>query len=250
MRIGWIEAVGAIQQTLRNADRGDKYPVRPGLRHHHIRLHTIEKVRPLLGHLLNLIRRCRLPQGLQSPIDGFELLLQLLIFLPQHSQLRMRIFVFPKRRDRARHVVRIHLRDKIHLHDHNITIQCRGGLLVEDKHQPGRVGPDFVFGDIHIMNNGDTLKIGGNLLERTSLGAFGGKPDRVFSGVTISHAMLTLGIDDSDFGKRRDSNRTGHKCENHHDRAIGWMRLQKYEKRPVPDESTEHRLPLLSLTRG
>lgn len=57
--IGRRETSGGIQQTLSNADRRDEDPVRPGLRHHGVRLHTIENFLPFQRCLPNLIRCCR-----------------------------------------------------------------------------------------------------------------------------------------------------------------------------------------------
>ena len=215
---------------MRNADRRDKDPIRPSLRYHRVRLHTIENVLPLLGCLLNLIRRCRVAQGL---IDDIEFPLQLFIFLFQRSQLHTGIFIFPKRRDRARHFVRIHLREKIHFHDHDIPIQRRGDLLVEHDHQSGRIGSDFVLGHIHVMDNGDALQVRCHLFERIPLGRLAGKSDRVFAGIAVAHAMLTLGIDDPDVSERRDIGHERREREKKGNGSIRSMSRQEQAKRQL-----------------
>ncbi len=169
----------------------------------------------------------------QSLIDGIEFLLQLFIFLLQRSQLNTGIFVFAKRCNRPRNFVRIHLCEKSYFHDHDISIQRRGDLLIEHKHQPGRIGPDFVFGDIHIMNDRDALEISGNLFECVPFGCLGGKSDRVFPGVAVPHAMLTLSIDDPDFSERRGGGHERCEREKKGNGSIRLMRQQEQGKRQL-----------------
>ena len=151
------------------------------------------------------------------------------------AQLGTGIFVFAKRCDRPRHFVRIHLREQIHFHDHDIAIQRRGDLLIQHQHQPSRIGPDFVFRNIHIMNDGDALQIGGHLFERVPFGCLGGKSDRIFPGVAVPHAMLTRGIDDPDVSERRGSGYERRKREQQGNGSIRFVRRQECEKR----QSTE-----------
>ena len=119
VRIGWRETAGTIQQTVRNADRRNKDPIRPGLRHHRVRLHAIDNVLPPLRGLLDLIRCGCIPDGL---IDRSEFFLQLFVLLFQRNQLHANIFVLPKGNDRSCYLFCIHLCQKISFYDHDISV--------------------------------------------------------------------------------------------------------------------------------
>lgn len=80
MWIGRKEAARTVQETLRDSHRRDEHPISPSLRHHRIRLHTVQNFFPPERGLLHLIRCGRSPQRL---IGCLELLLQLFIFLLQ-----------------------------------------------------------------------------------------------------------------------------------------------------------------------
>lgn len=181
--------------------RANEHPVGPRLRNHGVRLHPIQNVLSLLGGLLGLFRGGGVHQGL---IGCVELLLQLLVFLFQRDQLLAGIFIFPQGRDRLSDLFRIDLRFEIDLDDHNFIIECRVDLLIQDQHQSGCIGVDFVSGDVQPLDNRDAFQIRRHLFEGVSFGSFGCEADGIFSGVAITHAMFALGSDDTDFCLCRD----------------------------------------------
>lgn len=140
------------------------------------------------------------PQGL---IGDIQLILKLLILPPQRNQLGASIFALAKRRDRLRHLVRVHLRKKVHAYHHDIAIEGCRDLLGKHNHQSGRIGTDFVFGHFHITDDGDAFQVDRDLFESVSFGGFGGEPDRIFSSISVSHSMFTLCIHDPDVSQRR-----------------------------------------------
>jgi len=243
VRIGRRETAGTIQQTVRNTDRRNKDPICPGLRHHRVRLHAIDNVLPPLRGLLNLIRRCCIPDGL---IDRSEFFLQLFVLLFQSNQLRTSVFVLPKGNNRSCHLIGIHLCKEIHFHNHNIAVQGCSDLLIEHEHQPGGVGADFISRDIHIAHDCDAFKIGRDLLERVSLGRLGGDPNGVLTGIVIPHSVLTLGIDDPDVSECGVSGYEHREREKQDNESIRFIRQQADRKRPLMENLTEHRLPLLT----
>lgn len=200
VRVGRSETTRTIQQSLGKPERQHEHPIRPGLRHHGVGLHPIEDFFSFLRGLLNLIRRRCVAESL---IGSLKFFLQLFIFLLQRNQLYASILVFSKSGNRSCHFVRIHLREKIHFHDDDVTIESCGDLLIEHQHQPSGIGPDFIFGDIHIVNDGDAFQIGGNLFECVPFGKLGGQSDGIFPGIAVPHAMLTLSIDHPDISQRR-----------------------------------------------
>lgn len=160
-----------------------------------------------MGCLPDLVRCGSGPQRL---IDGFEFLLQLFILPLQRSQLGTSIFAFPKRRDRPCHLIRVYLRKQVHAYHHNVAIEGRCDVSAEHNHQSGRVGTDFVFGHIHITDDGDVLQVNRDLFERVSLGGSCGKPDRILASVTVSHSMFALRIHDPNVSPRRILERRQH----------------------------------------
>lgn len=147
-----------------------------------------------------LIRGRRVGQGL---ICGVEILLELFILLLQCRQLHARVFILPECRNGLADFFRINLGRQVDPHDDCLTVERRIDLLVEHENQTGGVGTDFVFGDVHPLDYGDTLQVCGDLFECVPLGRFRGKPDRVFARVAVSHPVLPLGVDDPDLGKCR-----------------------------------------------
>jgi len=196
--ISWEETTRTVQEPLRDPHRRDQYPIGPSLRHHRIRLHTIENLLPLLRGLVDLVRRGCTSQRL---IDRLELLLQLFIFLLQLSQLHTRIFIFPERRNRTRNLLGIHLRQKICVDDYDIAVETGGDPLIEHQHQAGRIGSNFVFGHVHAVDNRHALQVRGNLFKRVPFGCLRRETDRIFASVAVTQAMFALGIDDSNFCK-------------------------------------------------
>ena len=209
VRTGRIEASRDIQEgmRLRQADPGvrvddrrDDHPVGPGLRHHGIRLDAIENLLPLLGGLLGLIGGGRVGQRL---VRGLKFLLKVLVFLFQGDQLDPGIFVFPERRDCVSDFFCVDLGDEIDCHDDGIAVNGRIGLLIEDEDEAGGIGPDFIFGDVHAVDDRDAFEIGRDLFERVAFGGFRRHANGIFAGVAVPHPVLALSRDDSDFGFRK-----------------------------------------------
>lgn len=194
--------------------------------------------------LLDLIRRCCIPDGL---INRSEFFLQLFVLLFQRNQLRTSIFVLPKGNDRSCHLIGIHLCKEIHFHNHNIAVQGCSYLLIEHKHQPGGVGADFISRDIHIAHNCDAFKIGRDLFKRVSLGRLAGDPNGVLTGIAIPHSVLTLRIDDPDVSERGGSGYEHHEREKQDNESIRFIKQQADVKRLLMENLTGHRLPLLTL---
>ena len=71
-------------------------------------------------------------------------------------------------------------------------------LLLQDKDQPSSIGSNLVFRHIQTVHNRDAFEIGCDLFQGISFGCFGSQADGVFSGVTVSHPVFTLGGHDSD----------------------------------------------------
>ena len=86
--------------------RRDEYPIRPGLRDHGVRLHSIQDVLALLGRLLCLLCRRGLRQGQIRRVEG---LLQLVIVLLQRNELMPGVLILPKGRDSLSHFLCIDL---------------------------------------------------------------------------------------------------------------------------------------------
>lgn len=198
MWIGREETARAVQEALRDSHRRDEHPIGPSLRYHRIRLHTVQNFFPLERRLVHLIRCGRTPQRL---IGGLEFLLQLFILLFQLGHLHTGIFVFSERRNCARDFLRIHLRQKVCLDDHNITVETRGDLLIEHLHQAGCIRADFVFGHVHAIHDRHTFQIRRNLFQGIPLRRLRREPDRILTSITVAHAMLTVGVHDTRFGK-------------------------------------------------
>lgn len=240
MWIGRKETARTVQETLRNSHRRDEHPIGPSLRHHRIRLHTVQDFLPLERGLLHLIWCGCTPQRL---IGCLEFLLQLLIFLLQLGQLHTGIFIFSERRDRTRDLLRIHLRQKVCLDDHNIAVETRGDLLIEDKHQAGRIGANLVLGHIHAIDDRHALQIRGNLFECVPLGRLRCETDRILTSIAVAHAMLALGIDDASFCRcSRHKHQLSDKQDNEQSKKISWTERRAQRKRRLKGR-IGHRLP-------
>ena len=153
----------------------------------------------MLRRFLDLIGSRGVVQGL---IGCLKLLLKLFVFLLQGRQLHAGGFILPKCRDGFSDLVRIDLCDEIDAYDDRISVEGRMSLLVEHKHQPRRVGTDFVFGDVHPFHDGDTFQVGGNLFQRVPFGRFGSEANSIFSRIPFPHPMLSLSRDYTEFGER------------------------------------------------
>ena len=228
VRVGREETTRAVQEALWDSHRRDEHPIGPSLRDHRVRLHTIQDFFPLQRGLLYLIR-C--DSTAQSLIGRFEFFLQLFIFLFQFRQLNTGVLIFPKRGNRSRHLVRIHLCQKVSFDDHDISVERGGNLLIEHDHQSRRVSTDFIFGHIHVTDDGDAFEIGRDLFECIPFGRLDGQSDRILLRIAIAHAMLTLSVDDPDVSERRGSGETHCERKKQHKRSIRWIRQEGYGKR-------------------
>jgi hypothetical protein len=159
-------------------------------------LHTIQDVLALLGRLLCLLCGRGLCQGL---IRRLKVLLQLIIFLLQRDELMPSVLVLPQGRDGLSHFFRIDLGYEFRADNNGVAIERRVGVLLQDKDQTSSIGSNLVFCHIQTVHDRDAFEIDGDLFQGISLGRFGGQADGVFSGVTVSHPVFTLGGHDSDF---------------------------------------------------
>jgi len=75
-------------------------------------------------------------------------------------------------------------------------------LLIQNKHDPGCVGADLIFRDLHAIHRRHAFQVSGNLLQSVPLCRFGGQSDPVLSRIAIAHAVFALSIDDPDFRER------------------------------------------------
>jgi hypothetical protein len=123
----------------------------------------------------------------------------LVIFLLQRDELMPSVLVLPQGRDSLSHFFRIDLGDQIRCDNDGVAIERRVGLLLQDKDQPSGIGSNLVFRHIQTVHDCDAFEVDGDLLQGISFGRFGGHADGVFSGVTVSHPVFTLGGHDSDF---------------------------------------------------
>jgi hypothetical protein len=108
------------------------------------------------------------------------------------------VFVLPQGRDGLFHFFRIDLGYQIRSDHDRVPIECRVGLLLQDKNQAGRIGANFVFCHIETIHDGDAFEIDSDLFQGISFGRFGGQTDGVFPGITVSHPVFSLGGHDSD----------------------------------------------------
>jgi hypothetical protein len=123
----------------------------------------------------------------------------LVIFLLQRDELMPGVLVLSQGRDGLSHFFRIDLGYQIRGDNDGVAIERRVGFLLQDKDQTSGIGSNFVFCHIQTVNDGDAFEVDRNLLQGISFGRFGGQADGVFSGVTVSHPVFTLGGHDSDF---------------------------------------------------
>jgi hypothetical protein len=123
----------------------------------------------------------------------------LFIFLLQCNELMPGVFVFPQGRDGLSDFFRIDLGYQIRSDNDGVPIERRVGLLLQDQDQTSGIGSNFVFRHIQTVHDCDALEVNGDLFQSISFGRFGGQADGVFSGVTVSHPVFTLGGHDSDF---------------------------------------------------
>jgi hypothetical protein len=159
-------------------------------------LHPIQNVLALQGRLLCLLCGRGLCQCL---VRRLKILLQLVIFLQQRDELMPGVLVLPQGRDGPSHFFRIDLGYQIRSDNNGVPIQRRVGLLLQDKDQTSGIGSNLVFRHIQTVHDGDAFEVDGDLFQGVSFGRFGGQADGVFSGVTVSHPVFTLGGHDSDF---------------------------------------------------
>ena len=149
----------------------------------------------LLCRLLCLLRSRSLCQGL---IRGVEILLKLVVFLFQCHELMMSVFVLPQGRDGLPYFFRIDLGNQIRSDNDGVTIERRGGVLLQDKDQSGSIGPNFIFRHIETVHDGDAFEVHGDLFQSISFGRVGGQANGVLSGVSVSHPVFSLGGDNTD----------------------------------------------------
>jgi hypothetical protein len=123
----------------------------------------------------------------------------LVIFLLQRDELMPGILVLTQGCDGLSHFFRIDLGYQIRCDNDGVAIERRDGLLLQDKDQPSGIGSNLVFRHIQTVHDCDAFEVDGDLLQGISFGRFGGEADGVFSGVTVSHPVFTLGGHDSDF---------------------------------------------------
>ena len=153
----------------------------------------------LLRSLLDLLGRGGL---LERLIGGIQLTVQLVHLLLESHELMASVFIFTQRDNGVGYFLGINLRDEIDRDHDRLSIKGSARLLIQDKHDPCCVSADFIFRDIHAVHDRDAFKIGRYLFQGISFGPFGGQANGVFSSVTVSHPMFTLGSHDSNLCQR------------------------------------------------
>lgn len=176
----------------------DQHPVGPGLRDHGVRFGLIEQVGALVIQLTGLLGCPRAGEGL---IGVVELLVKVIDIVLQGDEFLPHILILLQRDDGLRRLFAVYLRLEGDSDDDDISIQRGFHMLIEHEYHPGRVAANVILRDVEIPYDGHAFQIGRDLFQCLFFRLLRGESDRVNSGFSLGHAMLSCGRHRANLGE-------------------------------------------------